>query len=60
MYGTRPKSLRRASYTIDPNNPQVPSPEKLPTKVPVEFECVQVKPGQWRVLQPNLVAFQPG
>jgi hypothetical protein len=60
MYGTRPKALRLAAYTIDPNNPQAPSPEKLPTKVPVEFECVQVKPGQWKVLMPNLVAFQPG
>ena len=60
MYGSRPKSLRLATYTIDPGNPNVTSPEKLPTtKVPVEFDCVQSKPGQWRLLQPNLVAFQP-
>jgi hypothetical protein len=60
LYGTRPKPLRLASYTIDPSRPEMPSPDRLPTKVPVEFECHQPKPGVWKILNPNLIAFPPG
>ena len=58
-YLTRPKPLRLASFTVDPKNLEVPTPDKLPTKVTVEFECREAKPGEWRVLVPNLVAFPP-
>ena len=59
LFGSKPKPLRLASYTIDPTNPEIPSPDKLPTKVPVVFECQEVKTGEWKLLLPNLIAFPP-
>jgi hypothetical protein len=59
LFGSQPKPLRLASYTIDPTNPELPNPEKLPPKVPIEFQCQEVHPGEYKLLMPNLVAFPP-
>jgi len=60
MFGTRPKSLKLISYTIDPQQPEeVPTPQKSTTAVKIEFQTQQVKPGEYRLLIPNLVAFPP-
>jgi hypothetical protein len=60
LFGSRPKSLKLISYTIDPQKPEeVPAPEKSTTSVPIEFQTQQVKPGEFRKLIPNLVAFPP-
>jgi hypothetical protein len=59
LFGSSPKPLRLACYTIDPTNPDVQTPDKLSPKVTVEFECQEVKTGEWKVLMPNLTAFPP-
>src|SRR5258706_1897645 len=57
LFGTNPKPLRLVAYTIDPENTkEAPRPA---TSVTVEFECQEVKPGEYKLLLPNLVAFPP-
>jgi hypothetical protein len=59
LFGSRPRPLRLFAYTVDPTNPEAPTPPRLPTKVPIDFECIKMRPGEWRVLTPNLLAFAP-
>lgn len=60
LFGTRPKNLKLVAYTIDPQNPvEVPTPEKSTIAVTIEFQTQMVKPGEYRLLVPNLVAFPP-
>jgi hypothetical protein len=56
LYGTRPKPLRLVTYTVNPVNPEA-SPDRTVTKATVEFEFQQTKPGEYKLLVPNLVAF---
>jgi hypothetical protein len=61
LFGTNPKPLRLVSYTIDPTDLEQSTNVPKPTpRVTVEFECIEIKTGQWKLLIPNLVAFPPG
>jgi hypothetical protein len=58
LYGSRPKALKLVCYTIDPQKPEeVVIPDKATNSVTVEFQTREYKPGRFRVLVPNLVAF---
>ena len=60
LFGSSPKPMRLVCYTIDPTNPtEIRTPDKMPIKIPVEFECQEVKKGEWQLLMPNLTAFPP-
>jgi hypothetical protein len=59
LIGTRPKPLKLVSYTVDPANVDQ-APPKMSTSVPIEFECKEVKPGEFKLMIPNLLAFPPG
>jgi hypothetical protein len=60
LYGGTPKPMQLVCYTIDPTNPtEVKTPDKMPTKIPLEFECQEIKKGVWKLLLPNLTAFPP-
>jgi hypothetical protein len=57
--GARPRSLRVTCYTIDPARPDNDDMGRPGNTAVVEFECVEGKPGEFKVLVPNLIAF-PG
>lgn len=59
LFGPSPKPLGLVCYTVDPTNPDAPTPDKIRPKVPVEFECREIKAGEWKLLMPNLTAFPP-
>src|SRR5439155_14548322 len=59
LIGTRPKPLRLVSYTVDPSSVEQVQPKMSPS-VPIEFECREVKPGEFKLMIPNLLAFPPG
>jgi hypothetical protein len=58
MFGSNPKPLRLVAYTIDPaaSDSPPPSPVQIAT---VEFECREVKPGEFQLIVPNLIVFAP-
>jgi hypothetical protein len=59
LFGSSPKPLRLVTYTIDPADFDQ-APTKPMPRVTVEFECLQSKSGEYKLLVPNLVAFPPG
>lgn len=59
LFGARPKPLRVSAYNIDPTDPDASELGGTSIIAPVDFQCVEVKPGEWKMLVPNLVAFPP-
>ena len=58
LFGTNPKALRLVAYTLDPKHLDL-EPPKPATTVKLEFECGEVKPGEFKLMVPNLIAFPP-
>jgi hypothetical protein len=60
-FGSTPKAMRVWCYTIDPTRPdeELKTPEQLHAKATVEFIGIEPKPGEFRLLQPNLIVFPP-
>jgi hypothetical protein len=59
VFGEQQTPLRVSSFSVDPAHPDFSSMSRPMSSAVVEFECVEGKPGEYKVLSPNLTAYPP-